>query len=384
MENFYCPRCHNTKSEYFYKGAKGWYCRRCISFGRIMIEEENQQADLSPVNSGAEDYTLRFELSEKQKEISKKCAELSWNNSVLLHCVCGAGKTELVLESISLFLLHGRKVCFAIPRRQVVLELRERLAGYFPKARVIAVCGGHTDVLDGDLIICTTHQLYRYNKAFDLLILDEPDAFPFKGNEILKAIAENSFRQSMIYLTATPDDDLKAKAQNNQLQVLYLAKRPHGYPLCVPEVRYGSRLILFLYGLLWLKKQLSENKPVIWFVPSRKTGMITWFLLRPFVSACNLSSAMANKDEIISDFRNGKYRVCISTTVLERGVTIPRVNVLVYRADHRVFDEASLTQISGRVGRSFDCPQGECLFLAERKTEEMDKCIREIRKANDD
>ena len=37
------------------------------------------------------------------------------------------------------------------------------------------VCGGHTEVTDGDLIICTTHQLYRYYRAFDLLILDEPD-----------------------------------------------------------------------------------------------------------------------------------------------------------------------------------------------------------------
>ena len=46
------------------------------------------------------------------------------------------------------------------------------LAQYFPKAKVIAVCGGHTAQTDGDLIICTTHQLYRYFHAFDLLILD--------------------------------------------------------------------------------------------------------------------------------------------------------------------------------------------------------------------
>ena len=171
----------------------------------------------------------------------------------------------------------------------------------------------------------------------------------------------------MIYLTATPDEDLKAKTQNNQLQVLYLSKRPHGYPLCVPDVVFGNRIFLFLYGFFWLRKQLKEKRPVIWFVPSRKSGMITWLLLKPFVPACCLSSSTPDKDELISGFRQGKYKVCVSTTVLERGVTIPGVNVLVYRADHRVFDEASLTQISGRVGRSFDCPQGKCLFLAEKE-----------------
>ena len=66
-------------------------------------------------------------------------------------------KTELVVLSIAKMLKEGKKVCFAIPRRQVVLELRERLAQYFPKAKVTAVCGGHTAVTDGDLIICTTH-----------------------------------------------------------------------------------------------------------------------------------------------------------------------------------------------------------------------------------
>ena len=84
-------------------------------------------------------------------------------------------------------LREKKKVCFAIARRQVVLELQQRLQEIFSHAEVIAVCGGHTQVTDGDLIICTTHQLYRYYQAFDLLILDEPDAFPFRGDPVLHA-----------------------------------------------------------------------------------------------------------------------------------------------------------------------------------------------------
>ena len=168
-----CPRCLNTNKEYFYKGSRGWYCRRCISFGRVMLEEENEPVSLSSISEGSEEYALQYPLTEKQAEIAVKCAQLIDRMDVLLHCVCGAGKTELVVYSIAKMLKAGKKVCFAIPRRQVVLELRERLAQYFPHAKVIAVCGGHTSETDGDLIICTTHQLYRYYQAFDLLILDE-------------------------------------------------------------------------------------------------------------------------------------------------------------------------------------------------------------------
>ena len=167
-----CPRCLNTDEEYFYRGSRGWYCRRCIPFGRVMLEEDSEPAALAMPAEGSEEYTLSYPLTKQQKEISEQCARLIETTDVLLHCVCGAGKTELVIASIAGMLEKGKKVCFAIPRRQVVLELRERLAGYFPNAKVVAVCGGHTEVTDGDLIVATTHQLYRYFGAFDLLILD--------------------------------------------------------------------------------------------------------------------------------------------------------------------------------------------------------------------
>lgn len=34
-----CLRCGNTEKRYFYKDAKGWYCRKCIMFGRIGVGE---------------------------------------------------------------------------------------------------------------------------------------------------------------------------------------------------------------------------------------------------------------------------------------------------------------------------------------------------------
>ncbi len=156
-----CPRCLNTDREFFYKGSKGWYCRKCISFGRAMLEEDNKAVALRPVPEGSEEYVLQYPLTQAQETISHQCAEAIDKTNVLMHCVCGAGKTELVVESISKMLKAGKNVCFAIPRRQVVLELEGRLRQYFPKADVTAVCGGHTDKLTGDIVICTTHVLHQ-------------------------------------------------------------------------------------------------------------------------------------------------------------------------------------------------------------------------------
>ena len=118
-----CPRCLNTDETYFYKGSRGWYCRRCISFGRVMLEESREPVSLESAAEGCEEYTLQYPLTEAQNRISHACAEAVKKKDVLLHCVCGAGKTELVVESIAQALREKKKVCFAIPRRQVVLEL---------------------------------------------------------------------------------------------------------------------------------------------------------------------------------------------------------------------------------------------------------------------
>ncbi|MBQ1467797.1 MAG: DEAD/DEAH box helicase family protein [Solobacterium sp.] len=152
-----CPRCLNTDPSYFYHGSKGWYCRRCVSFGRVMLEEELEPVSLEEIRDDGQEYTLKYPLTPAQIKVSHECAERIEDTDILLKCVCGSGKTEMVLETIALMLGKHRKVCFAIARRQVVLELAERLSGIFSHAHVVPVCHGYTTVTDGDLIVCTTH-----------------------------------------------------------------------------------------------------------------------------------------------------------------------------------------------------------------------------------
>jgi len=265
-------------------------------------------------------------------------------------------------------LKQGLRVCWAIPRRQVVLQLCARLGEYFKHLKVIGVCGGHTSDLTGDLIVCTTHQLWRWHKAFDLLVLDEPDAFPYHGNTLLQGILKSSCRGKILYLSATPDEDLL------KLPQVRLFKRPWGVPLCVPRVLIKGRVMLFMQLVAWI----CRHPRTLVFVPSVRLARRLGLLLGlPIIHA-----GSKDKEQLIQAFLNRQINQLITTTVLERGVTFEELDVLVYQADHPVFSAASLVQILGRVGRSPRFPDGKGMLLCRGKSEEVKTCLAILEEMN--
>ncbi|WP_277062664.1 helicase-related protein [Solobacterium moorei] len=375
-----CPRCGNLQKSYFYKGSHGYYCRKCIGFGRLLLEEDETSLELQAIQEDCSEYTMQYPLTKFQEAVSKECQMNIRTQDVLLECVCGAGKTEMVLASIADALNENRKVCFAIARRQVVLELSERLKTYFKKAKIIAVCGGHTDEIDGDLIVCTTHQLYRYQGQFSLLILDEPDAFPYRGDEVLHGIAQHACIGHVIYLTATPDNYLLSRVQEGTMRHIVLNKRPHGHDLPVPRLCIYPSIVLFWVLLRWINKHTCN--PRIIFVPTIKTASILGKILSIFMKCYVCTSESEDRDRIIYEFKKESNGIMIATTVLERGVTIPKADICVWHANHSVFDEAGLIQMAGRAGRSFTSPEGDVLFLCSEKTELVQLCKEKIEQAN--
>ena len=94
------------------------------------------------------------------------------------------------------------------------------------------------------------------------------------------------------------------------------------------------------------------------------------------------TSKSPDRDAIIEKFRKKKRGVLVATTVLERGVTIKDVDVCVWNADSRIFDEAGLIQMAGRAGRNFQNPYGDVLFLCKEKSALAKQCQRTILEAN--
>lgn len=62
----------------------------------------------------------------------------------------------------------------------------------------------------------------------------------------------------------------------------------------------------------------------------------------------------------------------LTTTILERGITIPNVQVAVVGADETIFTSSALIQIGGRVGRAIDYPDGDLVFFHHGISSAMD------------
>lgn len=375
---FVCPICGNSDPLYIgYKNGKP-YCRKCISF-------KGKEADnfyKIPVRAN---YKLSYELSEDQKRLSKALIE-NYKRSInsLVHAVCGSGKTEIVLEVIKYAIECGDKVGFAVPRRDVVIELHERFATIFKRNKVALVYGGHTDNLNGDLVCLTTHQLYRYKDYFDLLIVDEVDAFPFKNNEILNQFFKLSIKGRYIMMSATPDKELLDKFKGEGFDILELFSRFHKHPLPVPKLESG-KLVYPYYSLFkHLREFLKKNKQVFVFCPTIKECKITFTILNMFFRKGNLvHSQKVDRSQIIADFKAKKYRYLVTTAVLERGVTVKDLQVIVFKADHRIYDRYSLVQIAGRVGRKKDAPEGDVILIGRKISESMIEAKEDILDANE-
>ena len=95
-----------------------------------------------------------------------------------------------------------------------------------------------------------------------------------------------------------------------------------------------------------------------------------------------ISSKTEDRLRIVEEFRNREVSILVSTTILERGVTFPLVDVFVIESNHRLFTKSTLVQISGRVGRSKERPTGQLLFLADGITKAMKNAVKEIKEMN--
>lgn len=371
-----CLRCGNEDTTYFFKLKDKFICRKCITF-------IGKEATFHEISENDFQVQLKYPLSEKQLDISDRVLQAYIDNkNVLIHAICGAGKTELVFQTINYALNHGKQVGFAVPRKDVVIDLYPRFQEAFPVFKIIAVYGDHTDILEGDIILLTTHQLYRYNRYFDLLIIDETDAFPFYGDKVLEYFFKKAIRGTFIMLTATPLKRMKEIIQSTQGVYLTLFERYHHHPLPVPIIKRRPFILkpaLYDEAKYFILKQL----PLLIFVPTIEDCEDVYNFLKKFLSNGEyVHSKRNNREEIIQRFKEGKYDYLVTTSVLERGVTIKNLQVIIYKSEHNIYDKASLIQISGRVGRKIDAYDGKVIFLCQFITSEMEKAISEIKKYN--
>ncbi|MFD2331474.1 helicase-related protein [Cohnella sp. GCM10020058] len=336
--------------------------------------------------------------------------------SFLLWAVTGAGKTEMIFPLLDAVLSAGGRALLATPRRDVVLELAPRLAKAFPARSIAVLYGGSGERWQqAELTLATTHQLMRFGQAFDLVLIDELDAFPYHGDPMLHHAAASARKPdgSTVLLSATPPPALRRAVRFGRLPCARVPVRYHRHPLPVPRVmsmpplhrwdveaaaaakkipdlrrRLVDRQSAALFACL--ASSLARGAQVFVFVPYIKQIDALVSLFRRQAQAWGISPASVGgtssqdegrRDKVMA-FRERELRLLVTTTILERGVTVPRSDVFILDAHAKLFDEAALVQMAGRAGRSSDDPAGRVYFCAAHRTRALIGAIRQVTAMN--
>lgn len=212
---------------------------------------------------------------------------------------------------------------------------------------MIAVHGASAEKWEeSDITIATTHQVLRYYRRFLLVVLDEADAFPYHNNPVLYRALARAVHQAgkLLYLSATPPRYLQKRLVSNDRSTR------HGTaanPLFLPPTSFAgslSRLSLPVPEVLTVRglhkrvranravpaltdavqRSLEAGRQVFVFVPRIDDVEVVLAYLQKWLPSraehmAGVHAADLMREEKVLGFRQKRYTLMVTTTILERG-----------------------------------------------------------------
>ncbi|HJB79318.1 MAG TPA: DEAD/DEAH box helicase family protein [Candidatus Nosocomiicoccus stercorigallinarum] len=373
-----CLRCGNYKHTLFctYTDYYGevTYCLRCVNLGRsdsrtpLRVIEPSRYRELI-------EYKLSFQLNNEQQYAQERIVQaIKHRHDLIIYAVTGAGKTEITFRGIQFARSLGMNVLFVSPRVDVIREIYLRLTDAFKDARIDLLYSDEKIEADFVFTVSTVHQLYNFRNHYDVIIVDEVDAFPLTKDQLLKTQIDKAKTDSgvIIYLTATPEASLMRKVKKEN--IVSITRRYHKEPLVMPKVYYTNikkslkKKQLPEIFLKRLRESLApRNRKIFIFVPNIDLLIpIKEVLNKEFEKVETIFSGDPLRKEKIDRMRRGEIDIMITTTILERGVTFKRLDVFVVHGEY--FDDTSLIQIAGRAGRKLEDTKGNVYIFSKYNT----------------
>lgn len=247
-----------------------------------------------------------------------------------------------------------------------------------------------TDLRNGQMNIAVgTHALIQEDVDFNNLgaiVVDEQHRFGVKQRNVLKKKSQNP---QMLTMTATPIPRTLALTVHGDLDLTVIDELPKGrkpiktslvtshrgvYDLIKQEIEAGRQAYV-VYPLIEESETLSAKAATIEaerlqneVFPQFKIGLLHGKLKND------------EKEQVMSDFKDKKYDILVSTTVVEVGVDVPNATVMLIENAER-FGLSQLHQLRGRVGRN-DL-QSYCILHTSTKSQETKERLNIMTQTND-
>jgi transcription-repair coupling factor (superfamily II helicase) len=276
----------------------------------------------------------------------------------------GYGKTEVAVRAAFKAVMDGKQVAVLVPTtilaQQHFTVFQERFAA-FPvrvemlsrfrspreqKAIVEAVRTGAVDVIIG------THRLLSKSVTFrdlGLVIIDEEQRFGVTHKERLKQLRT---QVDILTLTATPIP--------RTLHMSLAGLRDLSVMETPPAARQPIRTVIREESPELVREAIQDElnrEGQVYVIHNRvETIERAAARIRRLVPEARVAVAHGQMPEerleqVMLDFLGGRYDVLVSTTIVEIGLDIPRVNTIIIEDAHTL-GLAQLYQLRGRVGRA--------------------------------
>lgn len=247
-----------------------------------------------------------------------------------------------------------------------------------------------TDLRNGQMNIAVgTHALIQEDVDFNNLgaiVVDEQHRFGVKQRNVLKKKSQNP---QILTMTATPIPRTLALTVHGDLDLTIIDELPKGrkpiktslvtshrgvYELIQSEIDAGRQAYV-VYPLIEESETLSAKAATIEaerlqkeVFPQYKIGLLHGKLKND------------EKEQVMKDFKDNKYDILVSTTVVEVGVDVPNATVMLIENAER-FGLSQLHQLRGRVGRN--SLQSYCILHTSTKSQETRERLNIMTQTND-
>lgn len=336
--------------------------------------------------------SLPFTLTAAQQKVTNEiCRDLLSPEHMqrLLQGDVGSGKTVVAAIALYATMTAGFQGALMVPTEILAQQHIESLNQLFDPLEVTtALLTGSTpakerrvileELANGTIdIVVGTHALIQEGVEFanlGLVITDEQHRFGVNQRKVLR---EKGWRPDVLFMTATPIPRTLAITAYGEMDVSIIDELPAGrIPIETRWVRPGQ-----LDSVLdWSLSELGRGHQMYVICPlieeSEQLDVKNAVEIHDHLAAFYgdryqvglLHGRMKNteKDAIMTDFKDGKTQVLVSTTVIEVGVNVPNATVMLIMDAER-FGLAQLHQLRGRVGRGAEA--SFCILVAEPKNE---------------
>ena len=311
---------------------------------------------LKSINEGLDDFTSKKRM-----------------NRLLLGDV-GSGKTIVATVLLYANFLAGYQGAFMAPTEILATQHYESIKKLLEKLnlKVELLIGSMTKKNKNEImkkvsnnevdILIGTHAILNENLSFanlGFVITDEQHRFGVNQRNILQ---EKGVKPDVLFMSATPIPRTYALTIYGDMDTSIIKEKPNGRKDIITYVKKESELKDVLYKVLEeikLNHQIYVVAPMILenedmpleTVLSLKEKFDLAFHGKVPTEVLHGKLKTKEKDEIMNNFKNGKTKILISTTVIEVGVDVPLATMMIiFNADR--FGLATLHQLRGRVGRN--------------------------------